>query len=185
MERSSVRPMNGNSHRFAAVLLKFDFARGFNDRRLVRLAVMGLVVAMVAVSGDLWVHWRFRKINDQLVHERDRLKVAEQKLAHTRLNVVRAREAQVLMNDAEAHGMTVAAWGTRRFSISQAVMSRAALNELLSQIARSSDRLFGAEEFDLASRNQEIGLFDAPSQGDKDVLVSLNGELFFRAIGGK
>ncbi|VWC11780.1 hypothetical protein BSE24067_05389 [Burkholderia seminalis] len=89
------------------------------------------------------------------------------------------------MNDAEANSLTVGAWSFRRLAMTQTIMTRSSLNEILSESVRSKDRLFGASEFDIATRDTDAGLFGTPRPSDKDVVVSLNALMYFRTAGEK
>ncbi|KVH45664.1 hypothetical protein [Burkholderia diffusa] len=164
---------------------KLDFAAGFDDLRLVRWVVATVIVLSIVAGTVVWARIRVQRAYDDLAQQTAQMKETERQLAHVRLEVVRAGKAQTLLGDAATSGFTVDAWGVRRLSIVQENMSRTSLNELLAETVRSPGRLFGASEFDLVSRSADTGLFDVPQQGDKDVLVSMSGEMFFRTTGAK
>ncbi|MCA8306775.1 hypothetical protein [Burkholderia seminalis] len=168
-----------------SVLQKLDFIGRCDERRLVALA-LGISIALAAAAGTVvWASAGVQHAYDSLGRETARVKEAERQLAHARLQVVRAQKARTLMNDAEANSLTVGAWSFRRLAMTQTIMTRSSLNEILSESVRSKDRLFGASEFDIATRDTDAGLFGTPRPSDKDVVVSLNALMYFRTAGEK
>lgn len=185
MKMPSFRAWKNAVNGSISLLQKLDFIGRCDERRLVVLT-LGISIALAAAAGAvIWASAGAQRAYDSLDRETAKVKEAERQLAHARLQVVRAEKARTLMNDAEASSMTVGAWGFRRLAMTQAIMTRGSLNELLSESVRSKDRMFGASEFDIASRDTDAGLFGTPRPSDKDVVVSVNALMFFRTAGEK
>jgi hypothetical protein len=110
-----------------------------------------------------------------------RLREAEQREAAATKGAERARLAHALLKEAEAAGFSVREWDERRFNMKQVTMSREALNSLLNEVARSPGGVFAAEQFDVAVKREEDGLFSTPKDLNSEVMVSLKGSLLSRA----
>jgi hypothetical protein len=147
--------------------------------------VVGALLLLALIAG--FFSWASR----DLASARVEFGGAQQRLAEARQEEVRtielAKRAQLalgLMRDANTSGLSHTAWAERRFNIKQAIMSRAAANSLLSEMLRSPDRLFGAEEFELSVRQSAEGLFSNVADPASTVQVSVRGSLLFRTMGG-
>lgn len=73
-------------------------------------------------------------------------------------------------------------WGERRIQVRNANLSRQAVNDLLTGVARQPGRLFGAENFDISVSRAEDGLFSTfdDSLAHPDLVVTLEGTLLFQ-----
>ncbi|MGE0099773.1 MAG: hypothetical protein AB7S86_15635 [Hydrogenophaga sp.] len=146
--------------------------------------VIGALALLVLTAA--FFHWTSGQLRDA----RQELGAAEQRLVEARQDEARtieqAKRAQLalgLMRDAHTSGLGFAAWAERRFNIKQAGMSRGAANALLSEMLRSPDRLFGAEEFEMSVRQAGEGLFSSVNDPASTVQVSVRGSLLFRTTG--
>lgn len=165
-----------------------DAGRG-DDRVLAwgRWAVVvGAMLLLVSVVGFLrWSHADLSAGRRELGSARQLLAEVRREEASAIEQARRAQVAQGLMRDAAALGLDHAAWAERRFNIRQAKMSRAAANDLLSEMLRSPDRLFGAEEFELSVLQRKEGLFSSVSDPLSMVQVTVRGSLLFRTSGDR
>ncbi len=117
------------------------------------------------------------------------LSEAQVREQEARLRVEYAESAEHLLVAAQAHGLQPDAWGERLINLRQSQMSREDAASLLGAVARDSDRMFGAEAFELSVTHPDEGLFDTPQAADRapaPLSLTLRGSLLFRtaATGG-
>ena len=99
------------------------------------------------------------------------------------LRVEYARSARELLTTAQAHGLQPEAWGERLINLRQSQMGREDAASLLGAVTRSTERMFGAEVFELSVTHPEEGLFDAPPPSDRTpapLSLTLRGAILFR-----
>lgn len=147
--------------------------------------IVGALLVLALTAGLLrWASGDLVAATLELSGAQQRLAEARQEEARTIVLAKRAQAALGLMRDASSSGLAHAVWAERRFNIKQANMSRAAANSLISEMLRSRDRLFGAEEFELSVRQPGEGLFSNVTDPASMVQVSVRGSLLFRTTGG-
>lgn len=147
--------------------------------------VIGALALLALMAGFFrWASGDLAAARLELGAAQQRLAEAQQEEARTIELAKRAQLALGLMRDAQSNGLAHTAWAERRFNIKQAIMSRAAANALMSEMVRSRDRLFGAEEFELSVRQSSEGLFSNVADPQSTVQVSVRGSLLFRTTGG-
>ncbi|HET6396994.1 MAG TPA: hypothetical protein VFF91_09180 [Pseudoxanthomonas sp.] len=99
------------------------------------------------------------------------------------LRVEHARSARALLTAAQAHGLQPEAWGERLINLRQSQMGREDAAVLLGAVTRGSERMFGAEAFELSVTHPEEGLFDVPPASDRapaPLSLTLRGAILFR-----
>lgn len=159
-------------------------ALGDLRRRLdARVLRGGAVVLLLLLSLAFLVFSRTAVASAQrkLASAASTLQAARQAQAQRDAGVRRAAAWQALQSASERAGLNSAAWDERRFNIRQAPMTREAANKLVSELARTPERLFSAEQFDVSVRDAEQGLFTVPASADADLVVSLRGSMVFLA----
>jgi len=144
-----------------------------------------LVLPVLAVGFLRWGHADLAAAQQELGAARQLLSEVRREEVRAIEQAKRAQAAQGLLRDAAAHGLGHADWAERRFNIKQAKMSRAAANDLLSEMLRSPDRLFGAEDFELSVLQRKEGLFSNVADPQSMVQVTVRGSLLFRTLGGR
>lgn len=82
---------------------------------------------------------------------------------------------------AKSAGLSSKEWNERRINIQANTMPRGDVNALLADLANSPRQIFGADQFDIAVKDAAHGLFDAPSEKNAGVVVTLKGLALFRA----
>ncbi len=146
------------------------------------IALGALIVACLTAFGahHALTQAEMRRALAQLAHTS-----AEQHLAELEREAARARVAQGQMDEAQQIGFGQGQWAIRRMDIHQATMSRATLNDLLSQLTRTPLQLFGADSFELSMKDANGGLFETPAagNGEQSLSVTLSGTLYFRLRG--
>lgn len=148
--------------------------------------VVGALLLLVFMAAFFrWASANLADARRELGSAQQRLNEARQEEARTIELAKRAQMAMGLMREAHAGGLGSAAWAERRFNIKQATMSRSATNALLSEMQRSPDRLFGAEEFSLSVRRSSEGLFSNVADPASEVEVTVRGSLLFRTTGSR
>ncbi len=155
----------------------------FSGKKRWLWAAVGLSLLAMAAGFFRWSSADLAAARQELAVARQSLSEARQTEVQTIDQAKRAQLALGLMRDAAAVGLRHSSWAERRFNIKQANMSRAAANALLSEMVRSPDRLFGAEEFELSVRDSKEGLFSNVLDPGSTVQVSVRGSLFFRTTG--
>ena len=90
-------------------------------------------------------------------------------------------EAKNLLSQSADAGFLVRNWDARRFNLKQVSISRESMNALLSEVSRSPERYFGAEQFEVSVKRQDESLFLSPVDPSSELLVTLRGSLYFKA----
>ena len=139
---------------------------------------------LLAAGLFCWANWDLNRARGELAAARQRLSGVQQAHEQTVETARRAQAAQGLLREASSQGLAPSAWAERRIHIRQATMRRAEANALLSELVRTPDRLFGAEEFELSVRDPREGLFSQQSDPAATVQVPVRGSMVFRTGGG-
>ena len=108
------------------------------------------------------------------------LAAAQQRSQEARLRVQLADGAKVLVRRAQSGGFVQDNWGERLINISQTPLVRDEINPLLGGVTRNSERIFGAEAFELSVTRADEGLFDTTDPRSPPLMLSLRGTLLFR-----
>jgi reverse gyrase len=145
--------------------------------------VAALVLLVLVTALFAWSSANRTAARQELAAAQQQLAAAQEEEVRTIELARRAQLAQKLLRDASAQDLSHKDWAERRFNVKQATMSRAAANALLSEMVRSRDRMFGAEEFELSVRQASEGLFSSVVDPTSTVQVSVRGSLLFRTTG--
>ncbi len=107
---------------------------------------------------------------------------AQQTEAIVRKEVELANMINKTMQVGATQSMRSQDWGERRIQVRNANLSRQAVNDLLTGVARQPGRLFGAESFDISVSRADDGLFSTfdASFTQPDLVVTLEGTLLFQ-----
>ncbi len=108
------------------------------------------------------------------------LAAAQQRSQEARLRVQLADGAKMLVRRAQSGGFVQDNWGERLINISQTPLIRDEINPLLGGVTRTSERIFGAEAFELSVTRADEGLFDTSDPRSPPLMLSLRGTLLFR-----
>lgn len=92
-------------------------------------------------------------------------------------------KAQQMMRSATSHGLSPDGWAERRINLKQAQITRHEANELLLSVARTGDRLFNIEEFDISVTRGDEGLFNISDRPNTPLLLTARGTAVFRTGG--
>ena len=147
---------------------------------LFAITLLALVVAAV---------W-FVDARSNLAEAYQRLGNSNQLLAEARiheqeaqLRVEYAQSSARLLDAVRVHGLQPAGWGERLINLRQSQLDREEAIPLLASVARSHDRMFGAEAFELSVTHPDEGLFDPPMATERrpaPLSLSLRGSLLFQ-----
>lgn len=149
------------------------------DSRMLRMgAVVFLLLSLVFLG---FSRTAVSNAQRELALAASTLQAAQQAQAQRDVGVRRAAAWHALLSASERADLNSTAWDERRFNIRQAPMTREAANKLVSELARTPDRLFSAEQFDFSVREPEQGIFTTPSSAESDLVVSLRGSMVFLA----
>lgn len=89
-------------------------------------------------------------------------------------------KAQQMMQSAVSRGLSPNDWAERRINLKQAQLTRNEANELLLSIARTKERLFSVEEFDISVARDDEGIFNVPSRPNTPLVLTVRGTAVFR-----
>ena len=120
----------------------------------------------------------------QLGERNQALAEAQVREQEAQLRVDYARSSQELLRTVQANGLQPEAWGERLINLRQSQMSREDATAVLAAVTRGSDRMFGAEAFELSVTHPDEGLFQAPAansdRAPAPLQLTLRGAILFR-----
>lgn len=153
--------------------------------RRTSLTVFAITLAALVVAAAWFISARssLAESYSRLGDRNQALAEAQVRGQEAQLQVEYARSARELLTVAQAHGLQPDAWGERLINLRQSQMGRADAAGLLGAVTRGSDRMFGAEAFELSVTHAEEGLFDAPPPSDRapaPLSLTLRGAILFR-----
>jgi hypothetical protein len=153
--------------------------------RRTSLTVFAITLAALVVTAAWFISARssLAEAYALLGNRREALAEAEIREQEAQLRVEYARSARELLAAAQANGLEPEAWGERLINLRQSQMSREDTAALLGAVTRGSDRMFGAEAFELSVTHPDEGLFDAPAISDRapaPLSLTLRGSTLFR-----
>jgi uncharacterized protein HemX len=91
-----------------------------------------------------------------------------------------AGQAKQLLQQAAARGITPESWARRRINLQQTHLPRNEANDFLLSIARTPNRFFELELFELSVTQGNSGIFDPPVNMNTPMLLNVRGTLIFR-----
>lgn len=151
---------------------------------LFATTLLALVIAAVwfvdARSNLAEAYLRLGNSNQSLAEARIREQEAQ-------LRVEYAQSSTRLLGAVRVHGLQPAGWGERLINLRQSQLDREDAIPLLASVARSHERMFGAEAFELSVTHPDEGLFDPPVATDRrpaPLSLSLRGSLLFQTGAG-
>ncbi|WP_374012290.1 hypothetical protein [Pseudoxanthomonas koreensis] len=158
-------------------------------RTSLTLFAITLGALVVAAAWFLGARSSLADAYQRLGNRNQALSEAQVREQEARLRVEYAQSAKQLVTAAQAHGLQPDAWGERLINLRQSQMGREEAASLLGAVGRDSDRIFGAEAFELSVTHPDEGLFDTPDAVDRapsPLSLTLRGSLLFRtaATGG-
>ena len=153
--------------------------------RRTSLTFFAITLAALVVTAVWFISARssLAEAYAQLGNRRQALVEAEVREQEAQLRVEFARSARELLTAVQANGLEPDAWGERLINLRQSQMSREDTAALLGAVTRGSDRMFGAEAFELSVTHPDEGLFDAPALSDRapaPLSLTLRGSTLFR-----
>ena len=153
--------------------------------RRTSLTVFAITLAALVVTAVWFISARasLAEAYARLGDRNQALAEAQVREQEAQLRVEYARSARELLTAAQAHGLQPDAWGERLINLRQSQMGREDAASLLGAVTRSSERMFGAEAFELSVTHPEEGLFDAPPPSDRapaPLSLTLRGAILFR-----
>jgi hypothetical protein len=153
--------------------------------RRASLTFFAITLAALVVAAAWFISARssLAQAYFQLGNRREALAEAEIREREAQLRVEYARSARELLAVAQANGLEPEAWGERLINLRQSQMGREDIAALLGAVTRGSDRMFGAEAFELSVTHPDEGLFNAPSVSDRapaPLSLTLRGSTLFR-----
>ena len=160
------------------------FSRLGQSRRS-SLTAFGITLAALVVAAAWFLSAR-SALAEAYAHLGERnqaLAEAQVREQEAQLRVDHARSSRELLEAAQANGLQPEAWGERLINLRQSQMSRADTAAVLGTVSRNSERMFGAEAFELSVTHPDEGLFDAPVISDRapaPLQLTLRGAILFR-----
>lgn len=157
--------------------------------RRTSLTVFAATLATLVVAAVWFISARsaLAEAYQRLGNSNQFLSEAQVREQETRLRVEYARSAHDLIAAAQVHGLQPDAWGERLINLRQSQMGREDIAALLGSVTRGSDRMFGAEAFELSVTHPDEGLFDVPGASDRapaPLSLTLRGSTLFRTGAG-
>ena len=160
------------------------FSRLRQSRR-TSLTVFGIALAALVITAAWFISARsaLAEAYVRLGERNQALAEAQVREQEAQLRVDYARSSRELLGTVQANGLQPEAWGERLINLRQSQMSREDAAAVLGAVTRGSDRMFGAEAFELSVTQQEEGLFDAPvirERAAAPLQLTLRGAILFR-----
>ncbi|WP_313255808.1 hypothetical protein [Stenotrophomonas acidaminiphila] len=160
------------------------FSRLRQSRR-TSLTVFGIALAALVITAAWFISARsaLAEAYARLGERNQALAEAQVREQEAQLRVDYARSSRELLATAQANGLQPEAWGERLINLRQSQMSREDAAAVLGAVTRGSERMFGAEAFELSVTQQEEGLFDAPVVSERaaaPLQLTLRGAILFR-----
>ena len=154
--------------------------------RRTSLTVFAITLAALVVTAVWFISARssLAEAYARLGDRNQALAEAQVREQEAQLRVEYARSARELLTTAQAHGLQPEAWGERLINLRQSQMSREDATAVLAAVTRGSDRMFGAEAFELSVTHPDEGLFQAPAtnsdRAPAPLQLTLRGAILFR-----
>ncbi|MFA5489310.1 MAG: hypothetical protein WC284_08840 [Candidimonas sp.] len=157
---------------------------GFQRKRRWQFIAFSISLAILAMAAFWFTQARYTladAYSKLSISQRDHAR-ALQAEAIVRKEVELANLIDKTLQVGTAQSMNSRDWGERRVQVRNTSMSRQAVNDLLTGVARQPGRLFGAEHFDVSVSRAEDGLFSSFDESfqQPDLVVSLEGTLLFQ-----
>lgn len=161
------------------------FSRLQQSRR-ASLTVFGITLVALIVTAVWFISARsaLAEAYARLSERNQALAEAQVREQEAQLRVDYARSSQELLRTVQANGLQPEAWGERLINLRQSQMSREDATAVLAAVTRGSDRMFGAEAFELSVTHPDEGLFQAPAtnsdRAPAPLQLTLRGAILFR-----
>ncbi|MDR2451477.1 MAG: hypothetical protein LBE85_06840 [Candidatus Accumulibacter sp.] len=152
-------------------------------RKIVFAATMLLLLA-ASVLFFFFAQQRLRRSEAEALLEARALQealLAEAEALNRKRLDERARE---LLDGAARRGLLPENWAGRRINLRQANLPREEVNDLIFSLARTDQRFFQLEEFEVAATRDEDGLFSLPVRANAPLSVTVQGTLIFQTKSG-
>jgi hypothetical protein len=159
-----------------------SFAQEWQKQRKRRLFwASAMLLLMILAAGFLfWSRHYLQQSRVAAATQARALAGAMGRQAEQKTREQLAERAGQLLQQAAARGITPQSWARRRINLQQTHLPRNEANDFLLSIARTPNRFFDLESFELSVTQGNSGIFDPPANMNTPMLLNARGTLIFR-----